>query len=78
MRFLDNDGAIQLLHTMYAFRVENSSFCSEIKRPIAIKMGYTETTIPRRLEKSMQAPLTTRWWSIWYWFWRSQSFMTYI
>ena len=33
-------------------------------RQIAVKMGYTEATIPRRLERSVQAPLTTRWWLI--------------
>ena len=56
---LDNDDAIQLLNTTYSCHVEICSFWSEIMKTIAIKMGYTELTIPKLLEKSMQAP-----WSI--------------
>ena len=58
---LDYCDEIQLLHTMYVFYIKNRSFWHSIMRQIAVKMGYTKATIPRHLERSMQAPLTTRW-----------------
>ena len=54
---LHNDDAIQLLHTMYVIHVENRSFWSDIMKSLAISMGYTASTIPKRLGKSMQTPL---------------------
>ena len=58
---LDSDDAIQAFHTMYAFYTEKKAYWSDIMKGISFKMGYTEATTPKHLEKSMQVPLTTRW-----------------
>ena len=61
---LENDDAIQLLHTMYVFYINNRSYWCDSMKDIAVKLGYTEQLLPRKLASLMQAPLIPRWWSI--------------
>ena len=62
---MDSDDAIQLLHTMYSFYMENRSYWFDIVQLlIAVKFGYTADNLPKKFDSSMQTPLVTRWWSI--------------
>ena len=57
---LDGDNAVQRLHTMYSFYIENRSYWSDIIQLISVKWGYTADNLPKKLYSSIQAPLVTR------------------
>jgi len=64
---LDQDNAIQLLHTMFSFYNENKSYWKSLVGKTVEKLDdldYDISNLPHDLNCSMQAPLITWWWSI--------------
>ena len=49
---------------MYDFYTENHGYLADTMKKVALQLSYNKDTLPKYLNSSMQAPLTTPWWSI--------------
>ena len=62
---LDNDDATQLSRIMHLFYMESHSYWSDlVMKDNSMNWDPVKKILSRNLESSMQAPLTTHWWSI--------------